>query len=311
MKQHKNFLLFLLPSIFFALSGCGNKQEKTETIRVKVPVTITKAVTGPIAERMILTATSSYQKKNIVSASIQGYVLSSQVSVGDHVAKGQPLFVLQTKESHALNNTTLPDSLKTFTGKVTVSASEQGIVTSVSRQSGDYVQDGEQLCMIADIASFAFVLSVPYDYTGYVRIGETCDLILPDSTHLPGRIDKKLSTLDAASQTQNYLVVLNSRTSVPENIIAQARLSTKQKNSALLLPKQTILADETMRNFWVMKLVNDTTAVKVIIEKGMEEGDEVEIISPTFSPEDRFLLTGNYGLEDTAFVTITRSGSSE
>lgn len=311
MKKHNNYLPFLLLSLSLVLSGCGKKEEKAETIRVKVPITITKVVTGPIAESMILTATSSYQKKNIVSASIQGYVLSSQVAVGDHVGKGQSLFILQTKESHGLNNATLPDSLKTFTGKVTVYASQSGIVTSVSRQSGDYVQDGEQLCMIADIASFAFVLSVPYDYTRYVRIGETCDLILPDSTRLPGRIDKKLSTLDAASQTQNYLVVLNSGASVPENIIAQARLSTKQKSNALLLPKQTILADETMQNFWVMKLINDTTAVKIIIEKGMEEGDGVEIISPAFSPEDRFVLTGNYGLEDTAFVTITRSGSSE
>ena len=311
MKQHKNFLPLLSLFFLMALAGCGGKKETTETIRVKVPITITNPITGPISESMILTATSSYQKKNIVSASIQGYVLSSQVSVGDHVSKGQPLFVLQTKESHALGNATLPDSLKTFTGKVTVFASAPGIVTSVSRQSGDYVQDGEQLCMIADIASFAFVLSVPYDYTRYIRIGETCDLILPDSTRLPGKIDKKLSTLDAASQTQNYLVVLTSGASVPENIIAQARLSTKQKSSAVLLPKQTILADETMKNFWVMKLINDTTAVKVTIEKGMEEGDGVEIISPVFSPQDKFVLTGNYGLEDTAFVTITRSGGSE
>lgn len=304
------FYLLLLAATLWVMS-CGAKKETTETLRAKVPITITHPTVGSIAESMILTATSSYQRKNIVSASMQGYIVRVDVAVGDHVSKGQPLFVLQTKESHALNTTTLPDSLKTFSGKVTVSASASGIVTSIMRQSGDYVQDGEQLCTIADIASFAFVLSVPYDYTRYIRIGETCDLILPDSTRLPARIDKKLSAFDAASQTQNYLVILASAAMVPENIIAQVKLSTREKNRALLLPKQAVLADETMQNFWVMQMINDSMAVKVTIEKGIETGSAVEIASPIFSTQDRFVLTGNYGMEDTALVTIARSVSSE
>jgi multidrug efflux pump subunit AcrA (membrane-fusion protein) len=271
---------------------------------VKVPVTITHPIIGPIAENIRLTATSSYQRKNIISASVQGYIIRIDVAVGDHIAKGQPLFLMQTKESHALNNMPLPDSLRALENKVTITASAPGIVTSVLRQNGDYVQDGEQLCVIADVESFAFVLGVPYDYIKFVRIGESCELLLPDSSHFPARISKKLSTVDPASQTQNYLAVLSSEAMIPENIIAQINLPVNQKSGAVMLPKQTVLADETMRNFWVMQLQSDSMAVKVPVTKGIETDAAIEILSPPFSVQDRFVLTGNYGLEDSALVTI-------
>ena len=286
------------------LSSCGGKKEAEETMRVKVPVTITSPAMGSISESMTLTATSSYQRKNIVSAFMQGYVLHIDVAVGDRVQKGQPILVMQTKESHVLSQGTAPDSLKEFSGKVTIPASATGIVTSILRQSGDYVQDGEQLCVISDIGSFAFVLSVPYDYNRFIRIGESCTLLLPDSMHIPSRIEKKLATVDAASQTQNYLIVPTSGVTVPENVIAQVTLPTNQKGNTLTLAKQAVLADEAMQNFWVMELKNDSVAIRVPIIKGIETDTEVEIRSPVFSPGDRFVLTGNYGMEDTASVII-------
>jgi uncharacterized NAD(P)/FAD-binding protein YdhS len=72
------------------------------------------------------------------------------------------------------------------------------------------------------------------------------------------------------------------------------------------LPKSSILADEAQTAFWVMKLINDTVAVKIPVKKGLEMGDKVEILSPAFTPSDRILVTGNYGLADTAKVKIVK-----
>jgi uncharacterized NAD(P)/FAD-binding protein YdhS len=69
------------------------------------------------------------------------------------------------------------------------------------------------------------------------------------------------------------------------------------------------LSNETLSEFWVMKMIDDTTAVKVPVKKGIETGDRVEILSPDFSPEDKILLSGNYGLADTALVTASPSPS--
>jgi hypothetical protein len=53
-----------------------------------------------------------------------------------------------------------------------------------------------------------------------------------------------------------------------------------------------------------MKLLDSTTAVKVPVKKGFETADRVEVLSPIFDPDDKILVTGNYGLPDTAKVRI-------
>jgi hypothetical protein len=41
-----------------------------------------------------------------------------------------------------------------------------------------------------------------------------------------------------------------------------------------------------------------------MVKKGIETADRVEILSPVFSPNDKILITGNYGLADTAKVQV-------
>jgi hypothetical protein len=55
-----------------------------------------------------------------------------------------------------------------------------------------------------------------------------------------------------------------------------------------------------------MKLLNDSTAVKVPVTVGAQEKDHIEIKQPAFSPKDKILLNGNFGLDDTAAVKVTR-----
>jgi len=53
-----------------------------------------------------------------------------------------------------------------------------------------------------------------------------------------------------------------------------------------------------------MKLINDTTAIKITVKKGFENNEEVEITDPELLRTDRIILTGSYGLPDTARVII-------
>lgn len=55
-----------------------------------------------------------------------------------------------------------------------------------------------------------------------------------------------------------------------------------------------------------MRLLNDSTAVKVPVTVGAQEKDHVEIKTPRFNPGDKILLSGNFGLDDTAAVKVTR-----
>ena len=54
-----------------------------------------------------------------------------------------------------------------------------------------------------------------------------------------------------------------------------------------------------------MKIINDSTAVKTPVTPGKIIGDEIEILKPEFSPSDKIVISGNYGLSDTALVSIS------
>ena len=112
--------------------------------------------------------------------------------------------------------------------------------------------------------------------------------------------------MEMQTQTVSYIIKPFSDNLMPANLIARISLIKSSNNNALLVPKEAVLGNETQTDFWVMKLINDTTAVRVNIKKGYENNDEIEITEPGFLKSDRIVLKGNYGLADTAGVTIIR-----
>jgi hypothetical protein len=119
-------------------------------------------------------------------------------------------------------------------------------------------------------------------------------------------ITGKLPEMDMQSQTVRYVVKPASTDKLPGNLIASIPIVKSSSEKALVLPKPAVLGDETQTKFWVMKLINDSTAVKIEVSKGFENNEEVEITSPEFLPTDRIILTGSYGLPDTARITIIK-----
>jgi hypothetical protein len=53
-----------------------------------------------------------------------------------------------------------------------------------------------------------------------------------------------------------------------------------------------------------MKMTDSVTAVKVPVKKGMENAEKVEVSAPNLGLGDKVVLSGNYGLADTARVNI-------
>jgi hypothetical protein len=159
--------------------------------------------------------------------------------------------------------------------------------------------------VIDDAKSFVFVMNLPYEYKRYVSAGKQLQLTLPDGERLMATVQSSLPLMDSASQTQAVALKINSAQSVPVNLVAKVKIIKQQKTAAPTLEKKAVLSDEMQSSFWVMKMINDSMAVKVPVKTGIESGEKIEIISPDFSPNDRILLNGNYGLADTAKVMAT------
>ena len=305
-----SFLLFAC--LLIVLSGCKHKVETEleERAHPTTAVTITHVTTGLMSDSISLNATSVFQKKNVLKSSATGYVREVNVRVGDYVEPGQILFTIQTKEASAYISKAL-DSLIHFDGKFAIRANGAGIVTEVDKLNGDYVADGDQLCLIAQKASLVMILNVPYELNSYVHLRDQCLIELPDHTTIKGLIDSRLSTVDAVSQTQSFVVRPLTDQSLPENLIARIRILKTVKQNTHVLPKEAVLTDETEENFWVMKLISDSTAIRVPIIRGIETRSSVEITAPAFTEQDRIVLTGGYGLPDTASIKIEAPKGNE
>jgi len=302
------FGLCLLSLLFSCKSKQKEPDEEVAPKDVRTPVTITSIETTVLNDYVELNATSSYQQSNFIKASANGYLKSVNVKLGDRVHAGQLAFTLQTKEAHALGNTINKlDPSFNFSGVINIKSSANGYIQSLNHQVGDYVQDGEQLAVLADSKSFGFILNLPYELRPYVNTGKSLQVDLPDGSHLNGVVSNIMPSVDSVSQTQSVLIKVNSTKTIPQNLIAKVRIIKTQKTNAVSVPKQAVLTDESQTNFWVMRMIDSVTAVKVPIVKGLETNDRVEIVRPQFSPNDKILLTGNYGLPDTAKVKIMKA----
>jgi multidrug efflux pump subunit AcrA (membrane-fusion protein) len=318
MKAMQAFPKYFLLLIAFAIcfTACKNKQAEApseeEEITPHTPVTITSIDYGPMEESVELNATSAYLQRSYVKANLTGYIKSMNIHFGSFVNSGQTLFSLKTKESEALGNTInkLDPNFK-FGRANYVKAAASGFVTELNHQDGDYVQDGEQLAVISDVKSFVFLMDMPYEYKAYVTNNKQVQITLPDGERLLGVVQMAMPFVDSASQTQAVAIKVNSSHQIPPALVAQVKIIKVSKASTASLPKPAVLSDETQSEFWVMKLINDTTAVKVPVTTGVEIKDKVEILSPEFSPKDKILLTGNFGLPDTAFVVLPNNAPAK
>jgi multidrug efflux pump subunit AcrA (membrane-fusion protein) len=286
-------------------ASTGKEEEETALEQVQTPVTVTSVSNEPLTEYAELNATSVFQQDNIIKSNIIGYIKSMNVKVGQYVAAGQTLFILKTKEAESLGNTINKlDSSYRFSGVSKIATPESGYISELPHQVGDYVQDGEQLAVISNANSFGFILNLPYELHKYVAVNKPVDVILPDDTRLDGVIASFMPVIDSVSQTQQVLIKVSSSSRIPENLIAKVRILKIQKTNAISLPKQAVLSNDAQTSFWVMKMTDSVTAIKVPVVKGIETNDRIEILKPQFSANDKILLTGNYGLPDTARVKI-------
>lgn len=292
---------------FALLVSCGQSREPSSEAENEglTPVTVTHPVVGNLSEGITLNAFSKFMLKTSVKSDINGYLQSVKIHPGQRVSKGQELFVIKSKESEHLGNTlTRIDTSFHFSGTVTVKSPSDGYITELAYKSGDYVQDNEVLAAISDINSLVFILEIPYELKSYIPDNKKLELLLPDGNKMTGTIDSSLPSVDPVSQTLSCVIRVNGISSLPENLAATVKFIKKSRSGITILPRESLLTDEAQTSFWIMKMTDSTTAVRIPVTTGLVTSDEVEITSPSLLTSDIILRTGNYGLPDTAKVII-------
>ena len=234
--------LFLYIFSGVVITSCHSK---TETVtadedlpEVVTPVTVTSVAHGPMEEVALFNATSVFRQKWIIKSNLTGYLQTANISLNKFVRGGQVLFTLQTKEAQSIGNTinNLDPSFK-FTGSNTIHANGAGFISEINHQAGDYVQDGEQLAVITDTKSFVFLLDLPYEMHAYIKGKRSLMLLLPDGEKLPAVVSESIPVMDSASQTQRFILKVNTTKPIPENLIAKVQISKAHKCHSFVFAK--------------------------------------------------------------------------
>ncbi|MBL0200281.1 MAG: HlyD family efflux transporter periplasmic adaptor subunit [Chitinophagaceae bacterium] len=272
----KNVIKFIscLGILFFA--SCSNKNAgEAAPEPAKTAVTVIEPITQGFTDYIQLNGNTRFQNKLTIRANITGYLISMKWKTGDKIVNGTLFCSIKTKEQDALKNIDSREpSLKQFQTPIQVFANTSGIITMVNYSAGDLVNEGDVLATITDPASMVLVVNVPYEYHDYVYKGKGCTVKFPDGRTIPATIQEESPFIDSASQTQSFLIRFPGNQLLPEKM-----------------------------NLMVMKLVNDSLAIKVPVTPGLQNDSLREIISGV-SLTDKIIVKGAYGLTDSSLVKL-------
>ena len=294
-----------LSLIFFISCSSDNKDDSLSS-ELGTPVKITNPLMTDLTESVAFNATTVFMNKEIVRSTFQGFIEKIYKNIGDNVKIGEPLFLIRTKESAASDSMLIKIGNEIFKGTVTVNGQVNGVLTELNFYTGDYISEGEQIAIVSNPSSLRINLNVPYQYSSKVNRNSICDVHLPNGKTLKAGIEKILPSVDPASQTQTFILKIYERDILPENLNVSVMIPVSRFKDVLALPKSAVMSNETLETFWVMKLINDSTAVRVDIQKGIENDSLVQIVKPPFNLSDKIIYDGAYGLPDTANVMITQ-----
>jgi hypothetical protein len=284
--------------------SCENNQQNEKSQLPGVSVKTTQIIKGEIENTVNLNGKAVFLKKNTIISPISGYIVKIYIKFGDNVRKNDVLFEIQTKENKALENI---ESNAENLGIVKVSASSGGTVNELNiNDNGAYVMEGGLLCSIVENKDLLIQVNVPFEYNELLKTGGKCKINLSDKTYFEGVVYQILPSVSETDQTQNILIKPITNRLIPENLNLEVEfVSTKHANS-LLVSKQAVMTDEIQKKFWLMKIVNDSLAVKIPITKGIENENLVEIVSDILFENDLVISEGAYGLPDSTIVNIEK-----
>ena len=216
------------------------------------------------------------------------------------------LFEIQTKENKALESSNTGN-----TGLIKVFAPSHGVINVLNiAENGAYVLEGASLCTVAENKEVLVQLNLPFEFNSLVKVGANCTLVLGEDTKFSGSIYQILPTVDDANQTQQILIKPHYNKPLPENLNLEVEIIKASHNRTCLVPRNSVMANETQTEYWVMKIVNNKLAIKVPVKKGIENDELVEILNSGLSASDLVVNEGGYGLNDSTKVAVSNPDNS-
>ncbi len=305
--EETRFLQFISILIMLLIfSACSSRQPvQDEEVSAKSDVKVSSPVMKQADRLVKYMAVTRYMQGNDIRTQMAGIVRQINCAVAGNIVTNQPVFVIQPQEAAALQKSKFNSQILKGLSD-TVFAHLSGQIKTLNVQVGDFVQAGDVLATCIRANSMRVIVYVPVEKSALVEKVKNCILLLPDGSTVGGRISGKLPAAESQDQTQAYIIEPVKPVSLAENINLTVQFTAEKLQDALFVPESAVLGNEEQTNFWVMKLMNDSTCIKVPVEKGLEQDSLVQVIGASLSPSDRVISEGAYGLADSAKIQVIK-----
>jgi len=284
--------------------GCSNNQQSNSEDPVTVAqVQVTHVRHKTLADTLTVNGRVLEGQQFQVRAPVAGYVTKLYVHPGERVQAGQKMFSITTREQAALAKNPAGTSLPE-TSAIVVKAPVDGQISAISTGAGVYNAEGSSMATVNSRSNLYMEIYVPAQWGREVQPGDSAFVQWADGRVRWAKVGSRLAEADSASQSVKFMVTDIS----PRHLLPSERLTVQIPVNKVVdeqvLPRNAILTDESMSSWWVMKMVNDSTAVRIPVTPGITSGNWMAVPKPKFQMSDRILVQGNYGLADTARVKV-------
>src|SRR5665648_253734 len=297
--------IFTLSAISLIFWSCSSRQPTQEDkVSVKSDVKISSPVLTGATRLVSYQGVTRYMQTNDIRSQMTGIITHINCSIAGNIFTNQALFNIQPQEAAALQKSNFSNELLAGLSD-TVFSYLNGQVKNLNVQVGDFVQAGDVLASCISTNSMRIIAYIPVEQVSALEKMKKCLVILPDGTSVEGQVTGKLPAAEAQNQTQAYIIEPKKNITLAENVNLTVQFQAEQFQNAVFVPESAVLGNEEQTRFWVMKLINDSTCIKVAVEKGLKEDSLVQLIGSGLTVEDLVVSEGAYGLPDSARIQVT------
>jgi hypothetical protein len=304
MNTITGIIKFFIGALLLSLSGCKIQNREDESIikpRSDVMVTCPVIKDAEFIEEF--QGITRYIQTIEIRAHVTGIISKVNVSLADKISAKQSLFEIKPRETSLLESAHFSNEFIRSAAD-TVFAYSPGIINQISVQPGDFVQEGDLLASCVDQNSLRVVVSVPLEIDIAKIENQSCSILFPNGKILSGIIGARLPSANETDQTNAFLIKPDKIFFVPENIHVKVMVKTGNVENGVFLPFGAIYGNEEQSRFWIIKIYNDSIAIRLPVEKGIKVDSLIQVLGKGVSISDRFIYKGGYALSDSALVNI-------
>jgi RND family efflux transporter MFP subunit len=195
-------------------------------------------------------------------------------------------------------------------GNAQVQSQVAGIVNNLIAQEGQIVPAGGPLIELAEEKRIEVRLNVEPGDAADLQAGQAITISSvndKDARPVEGRVRLVTRRVNPASRLVEVFVSLPAETKLVLESYVRGRAIVNAKQ-VLAVPRAAVLPEEDKH---VLYTIKDGKAVRHVVQTGLEDDTQVEILGGELKAGQQVIVEGNYELEDGMAVEIEKPGQEE